>query len=70
MQNEIAITRRRAELEDLDLKRAAIQSEIAALERADEALPVMRMESFVKLAPAEQSAYCAEVRAGKAKLID
>ena len=65
----IEIAKRKAELEELDTRRAAIQQEIAALEKTGE-VPVMRMETFRKLEPSAQSAYCVDVRAGRAKLID
>jgi hypothetical protein len=66
----MSIAQRKTELEELDLKRAAIQQEIAALEKEDVPLPVMRRAAFDKLPPADQRAYCAEVTSGKARLID
>jgi cell division protein FtsB len=69
MANEIEVAKRRAELETLDLKRSALSQEIELLE-AEADLPVLRMSGFKKLAPAAASAFAADCRAGKAKLID
>ena len=67
--SNIEIAQKRAELEELDLRRSAIQQEIDALEKENEK-PVLRRAAFDKLTAQEKSDYCAQVRAGKAALID
>jgi hypothetical protein len=68
LENERTKARLLAEIESLDEKRKAAETELGLLEKTD--VPVLRREAFEKLSPGMQSDFCRDVRSGVAKLID
>jgi hypothetical protein len=63
------IARRKAELETLELRAAAIKNEIAELDKADE-IVVYRRKYWDAQTPQRQNEIVRQVNAGSARLID